>query len=71
MPDRTSPDDQPEMTEMELRKILSEEIKGRGGPQSYQDMLANKWMEIDSELPPELSAPLAAMKRVAEMRRTK
>lgn len=56
------------MTEMELRKILAEEIKERGGPESYLDMLANKWMEVDSELPPELSAPIAAMKRVAAMK---
>lgn len=52
------------MREMELRRILSDEIKKRGGPVSYQEMLANEWMEIDSELPPELSAALAAMKRV-------
>ena len=54
--------------EMSLRQILAEEIKERGGPQSYLDMLANKWMEVDSELPPELSAPIAALKRVAAMK---
>ncbi len=51
--------------EMALRKILAEEIEKRGGPKTYLDMLANRWMEIDSELPPELSAALAAMQRVA------
>jgi hypothetical protein len=48
-----------------LRQILAEEIKERGGPQEYIAMLGNRWMEIDSELPPELSAALAAMKRAA------
>lgn len=51
--------------EKTLRAILADEIKERGGPQDYIAMLDNRWMEIDSELPPELSAALAAMKRVA------
>lgn len=51
--------------EMALRQILAEEVRERGGPQEYITMLGNRWMEIDSELPPELSAALAAMKRAA------
>lgn len=46
-----------------LRKILAEEIKERGGPQDYLSRLANRWQEIDSELPPELSSALVAMNR--------
>jgi len=49
--------------EMAMRAILAEEVKERGGPQDYIAMLGNRWMEIDSELPPELSAALAAMLR--------
>lgn len=53
--------------EEEMREILAKHTKERGGPQSYIDMLANKFMEIDSELPPELSAPLAAMLEVVAL----
>lgn len=51
------------MDEMALRQILAEEVKERGGPLEYLKMLENRWMEVDSELPPELSAPIVAMRR--------
>lgn len=65
MRDRTTIEEAPVdlATEMALRKILAEEIKERGGPVDWQTMLANRWMEVDSELPPELSSAIAAMKR--------
>jgi len=54
------------MEKMEMRQILAHEIKKRGGPQTYIAMLGNCWMEVDSELPPELSSAIAAMRRVAD-----